>query len=116
MLRLRSFCEALVFAFLVVLSFHYCLVEDETPGGRGGGVAAGEDGGPAGRLRLQGEFSARVFRARRALFLAFFSGTRRVPLLFLCFSWCAVFFLCCDVFFTGFLPCRLFMGVLNGHI
>ena len=79
-------------------------------------MAAGEDGGPAGRLRLRGEFSARVFQARRALFLAFFSGTRRVPLLFLCFSWCAVFFLCCDAFFTGFLPCRFFMGVLNGHI
>ena len=98
-----------------MLSFHYSLVGDETPGGRGGGVAAGEDGEPAGLLRLQGEFSSRVFRARRALYLAFFSGKHRVPPLFLCFSWCAVFFLCCEVFFTDFLPCRLFMGMLNGH-
>ena len=116
MLRLRSFCVALVFAFLVVLSFHYCLVEDETPGGRGGGVAAGEDGGPAGRLRLQGEFSARVFRARRALFLAFFSGTRRVPLLFLCFSWCAVFSVLRCVFHRFFALSPFYGGVEWAHL
>ena len=79
-------------------------------------MAAGEDGGQAGRLRFQGEFSAQVFWTRRALFLAFFSGTRRVPLLFLCFSWCAVFFCAAKCFSQVFLPCRLFMGVLNGHI
>ena len=78
-------------------------------------MAAGEVGGPAGRLRFQGEFSARVFRARRALFLAFFSGILRVPLLFLCFSWCAVF-CAAKCFSQVFRPVAFFLGVLNGHI
>ena len=84
-------------------------------------MAAGEDGGPAGRLRLPGELS--IFQARRALFLAFFSGTRRVPILFCVFL--AVLFFCAakcfsQVFCWGaislflffcaalcFLPCRV---------
>ena len=111
MLRLRSFRDALVFAFLVVLSFHYCLVEDETPGGRGGGVVAGEDGGPAGRLRLHGEFSAPVFRARRALFLAFFSGTRRVPFCFCAFLDVLFFSVLRSVFYRFFALSPFYGGV-----
>ena len=90
-----------MFSFLVVLSFHYCLVKDETSG-RGGGVAAGEDGGPAGRLGLQGEFSAR-------LFLAFFSGTRRVPLLFF-FAFVGVLFSVLPSVFHRFFTLSPFYG------
>ena len=71
-------------------------------------MAAREDGGPAGRFRLQGEFSARVFRARRALYLAFFSGTHRVLLLF--FLGVLFFFCAAKCFSQIFRPVAFLWG------